>query len=517
MLKYIVLALIAATLVAVMGYLNLHPMIASVITLVSMLLIIFLSSPKNEVSVNDVYSRTTNNTSKKKSANLISSASSRIAIGGASISFFLDQLASAFKEQVTNIGEMSGRIQHLEENSNALSELSRVASEAMNTSDEKTQQGSHSVKEVLKQQTQLVSKINASSEALHILKTRAEGISNITNTINQLADQTNMLALNAAIEAARAGDQGRGFAVVADEVRELAKKTTDATSGIENLLNDMNTSSQKAVTTMEAVLSSSDEMNGLLKESESAISESSLVSTQARDSMNSMQKMVEDYAEHSAGIGTNILQLHSTTSQLEKDLTEVSTQSLSLSEQTEGVFRVLQDLEVSDRNSKVRDIAIDTATKIGKQFEKAIENRVITQDALFSFNYTPIANTNPQKHSTAFDKFTDDYLPSIQEPILEHNSFIIYAGAVDKNGYFPTHNKKFSQPLTGNYEQDLAHNRTKRIFSDKTGSRCGSNTESFLLQTYKRDTGEVMHDLSAPIYVNGKHWGGFRIGYKAQE
>ena len=96
--------------------------------------------------------------------------------------------------------------------------------------------------------------------------------------------------------------------------------------------------------------------------------------------------------------------------------------------------------------------------------------------------------------------------------ILDNNDFIIYAGAVDRNGYFPTHNKKFSQPLTGNYETDLANNRTKRIFSDHTGARCGKSTQSFLLQTYKRDTGEIMHDLSAPIYVNGKHWGGFRIG-----
>jgi methyl-accepting chemotaxis protein len=92
----------------------------------------------------------------------------------------------------------------------------------------------------------------------------------------------------------------------------------------------------------------------------------------------------------------------------------------------------------------------------------------------------------------------------------------VFAGAVDINGYFPTHNKKFSQPLTGNHEKDLASNRTKRVFSDRTGSRCGKNTEIFLLQTYKRDTGEIMHDLSSPIYVNGKHWGGFRIGYLAQ-
>jgi len=92
---------------------------------------------------------------------------------------------------------------------------------------------------------------------------------------------------------------------------------------------------------------------------------------------------------------------------------------------------------------------------------------------------------------------------------------LAYAGAVDNNGYFPTHNKKFSQPLTGDYDTDLVNNRTKRIFSDRTGKRCGANTKPFLLQTYKRDTGEVMHDLSVPIYVNGKHWGGFRVGYRS--
>jgi methyl-accepting chemotaxis protein len=60
----------------------------------------------------------------------------------------------------------------------------------------------------------------------------------------------------------------------------------------------------------------------------------------------------------------------------------------------------------------------------------------------------------------------------------------------------------------------IINNRTKRIFNDPTGIHCGSHAESFLLQTYKRDTGEILHVLSVPIYVNGKHWGGFRIGFK---
>tara|TARA_Y100000296_G_C5173706_1_gene258766 strand:- start:204 stop:1754 length:1551 start_codon:yes stop_codon:yes gene_type:complete len=451
-----------------------------------------------------------------KSATDISKASSNIAIGGASISYFLDQLSTAFNAQVSSIGQMSGRLEQLESTSIQLDNCSKTATDAMNASDEKTQEGSRSVTEVLRQQQVLIAKINASSEALMALKTRAEGISHITSTINQLADQTNMLALNAAIEAARAGEQGRGFAVVADEVRELAKKTTDATSGIENLLRDMNTSSHEAVSTMEAVLSSSDSMNSLLLESESAICESSSLSSQAKNTVNDMRTMIEELTAHSSGISGNINELHASTSSLETDLSDVSNQALSLSVQAEDIFRLLQDMDVNDRNSHVRDIAINTAKTIGIAFEESITKGEISESDLFNFSYTPIANTNPLKHSTAFDTFTDNCLPAIQEPILNNNDFIIYAGAVDKNGYFPTHNKKFCQPLTGDFEKDLANNRTKRIFNDTTGARCGSNTASFLLQTYKRDTGEIMHDLSAPIYVNGKHWGGFRIGYKAE-
>ncbi|BCS53531.1 hypothetical protein [Geobacter sp. SVR] len=64
---------------------------------------------------------------------------------------------------------------------------------------------------------------------------------------------------------------------------------------------------------------------------------------------------------------------------------------------------------------------------------------------------------------------------------------------------------------------DLQNNRTKRKFNDRTGLRAGSNTEPLLLQTYARDTGEIMNDISTPLLVNGKHWGGVRIGYRDQE
>ena len=69
--------------------------------------------------------------------------------------------------------------------------------------------------------------------------------------------------------------------------------------------------------------------------------------------------------------------------------------------------------------------------------------------ALFDRDYQEIANTNPTKYRTKFDEFTDKVLPSIQEPLLEQHENIVYAGAVDNNGYFPTHNLKIQQTLNG--------------------------------------------------------------------
>ncbi|WP_336182974.1 methyl-accepting chemotaxis protein [Alteromonas sp. CH_MED4-4] len=398
-MKYLVLAVIAGLVNVVMSFVTSHLLISTVATFLTILFAAFIIEKmfqnQNIAASKTVLTDDYKNSAHSNDATKVSHAASNIAIGGASISFFLEQLSKAFNEQVANIGEMSGRLQQLEVSSTRLDDLAKNAASSMNESDEKTQFGSTSLKEVLSQQQQLVKNINASSEALTTLKSKAEGISTITNTINQLADQTNMLALNAAIEAARAGDQGRGFAVVADEVRELAKKTTYATSGIESLLQDMNTSSQAAVATMETVLNSSDNMNVKLKESEEAISHSSMLSTKARESMGAMQAMVENNAEHSAGISTNILQLHTTTEKLEHDLTDVSTQALSLSSQAEDIFRLLESFDVNDRNSEVRDIAVNAAKTVGKRFEQAISEGKISEAKLFNFDYSPIPNTNP--------------------------------------------------------------------------------------------------------------------------
>ena len=156
------------------------------------------------------------------------------------------------------------------------------------------------------------------------------------------------------------------------------------------------------------------------------------------------------------------------------------------------------------------------ARSIGAAFEQAIDQRQIALDDLFDTSYLPIPDTSPKKFHTRYDAFCDKLLPALQEPVLQSAAEIAYAIACDRRGYVPTHNSRYCQPLTGDEKLDMAGNRTKRIFDDPVGSRCGDHRLPFLLQTYRRDTGEIMHDMSAPVMVKGRHWGGVRVGYRTE-
>ena len=162
-------------------------------------------------------------------------------------------------------------------------------------------------------------------------------------------------------------------------------------------------------------------------------------------------------------------------------------------------------------------IANDFARRCADAMEKWIATNQTTEQRLFSAMYYPIPKTDPPKFTTDWDALSDRDIQPIEEAVLGKSSALVFAVLVDRNGYLPTHDLRYSQPLTGNLANDLVNNRTKRIFNDRTGLAAARNKAPFLIQRYQRDTGEIMADLSVPVLVRGKHWGAVRLGYRAAD
>jgi hypothetical protein len=172
------------------------------------------------------------------------------------------------------------------------------------------------------------------------------------------------------------------------------------------------------------------------------------------------------------------------------------------------------DQDLSGFDLQVKEMATNCRDEVIKEFEKLLATNRLTLSQLFDTFYVPIPNTSPQKFHTQYDKFTDDSLRIILDKYLDMDKRILYAVAVDINGYVPTHNSRYSKPLTDDLDYNTINNRTKRMFNDRTGLAAATNTNPYLLQRYNRDTGEEISDLSIPIFISGKHWGAIRIAYK---
>lgn len=156
---------------------------------------------------------------------------------------FEKQLVSSEQSQIS-VGEMNQSVESI--SANALN-ASKSAAEARQGANK----GLDDVQLTIESIQKLSKNIEESSETVAKLEEGSNKVNVVLEVIKGIAEQTNLLALNAAIEAARAGEQGRGFAVVADEVRNLASRTQESTEEINGILEELQSAAKEAVEKME--------------------------------------------------------------------------------------------------------------------------------------------------------------------------------------------------------------------------------------------------------------------------
>jgi len=409
----------------------------------------------------------------------------------------------------------------------------------------------------------LQEQVHDMARRLNVLADKILDITRITQVVNGISEQTKLLALNAAIEAAHAGVHGRGFAVVATEVQKLAENSWAQTSEINTLVDEITALLQP----VQGAVARSQELGDLASQHTTELGASlGEILQLARESSEHMQQVALAVNEQNAQMETLSSHSRATTEsingvQSEARLVVKATEDLAAL--SEGAYVHLSRIQTDTVFYRVLALLRGLSKNAQATFENMIEQRQLSLNEVLDYRYfeykgaaipslsrlfdvsrVPPSGFDPPKFGTAYDALVDKEFMRLIDEMMAREPQVNTATLIDLNGYIPIHPSKACQDWTGNRASDLLTNRCKKFYlgASLRGARVGlpqavglgerlaradflqagcdlayseQAAQEFLVQTYARDTGEVVVLLTVPCYVLGQRFGAATATWKA--
>jgi methyl-accepting chemotaxis protein len=459
------------------------------------------------------------NDSKGASERLVNELASRVGSLGvevADIAGNIDEVTKRLGDQASQFKELRAAAEAMATGNREIDRAARTTQDAATTAGDEIAESRSLMEGAVQGMSELTTAVVRIEERLESFSTLLKQIGGVATSIETVAKQTRLLSLNAAIEAARAGEAGRGFAVVAGEVKKLAEETRAATDRIGEIVRELGTQIQGLISESGAATKhsqhaqkSAETVKGVIIRANDAFTmvgrEIDAIAHSAKQNLQVCDSTLEQLGSLAEGVDLSAANLEQADHRVEGLLT--------LSEE---LIEFIAESGVETADTPLLRAVIETARRISAEFEAAIKRGETTEARLFDENYREIRGTNPRQYLTDYVEFTDRVLPPIQDPVRKLDPRIVFCVAWARGGYLPTHNPEYCQPQGSDPEWNAANCRNRRLFDDRAVQKVAANTKAFLVQTYRRNMGGgrfvLMKDLSAPIFVHGRHWGAFRMG-----
>jgi aerotaxis receptor len=211
--------------------------------------------------------------------------------------------------QADRVNSISSAVDQMHRSIESANEHTKTSEDLANSTAATVRLGNEKMNSSIESVERVVGVVNDSRSTLLNLHESIQKIEQLTQTIKEVADQTNLLALNAAIEAARAGEQGRGFAVVADEVRKLAERTANSTVDISTTVTNIQQATAAAVTTMDNAVSEVGRSTSLISDSSESLADILHASNQTMEMAHEISVMLHQQAVTAEDVAHSMLDI----------------------------------------------------------------------------------------------------------------------------------------------------------------------------------------------------------------